>query len=462
MTPDTLLAELETRGITLRRSGDRVMVRDPGQALTPGLRAMVRKHKTALMARLNVPDAGEQLKLTAASNPDPWPRLQVEMLPSDPARDRLGWHLLSDPRSVEFRAADRALCLAIDGGNAAAIAGAQLRFDRALAAVRALAAEILSALQGLEDKSAVSAPSGGGAMDAQSDLNVDHIPAELKALRQWVLWKYKTLPSGKTTKPPYQPAGYFAKSNQPRTWSTFGAVLKVASRFDGIGLCFGADVCGIDLDNCFNDDRTLKPWAADIFNELAVPTYTEISPSGRGLHLLYSGEFPAELRGRSFDLAPHEGAAFYAFPSSRYFTVTGQRFGPVTTVTRVAAIDFAPVAYYINEVFPRERKPQAQPAPQVQMGQGDGDILQSMRSAKNAGKVLALLDGDISGYPSASEADLALCTIIAHYTQDAAQIDRVFRSSGLFRDKWNQRRGVRPGQTYGALTIERALKFVRG
>lgn len=145
MTPDSLVIELETRGITLRRSGDRLMVRDPGRALTPGLRVMVRKHKTALLARLNVPDAGEQLALTSASVPDPWPGLQVETWPADPDCERLVWLLLNDPRCANFYAADRDLCEALDREDAPAIAVAQARFDRALIHARHLATEISNA-----------------------------------------------------------------------------------------------------------------------------------------------------------------------------------------------------------------------------------------------------------------------------------------------------------------------------
>lgn len=147
MIPDTLLTELDTRGITLRRSGDRLMVRDPGQALTPGLRLLIKKHKTALLSRLNVSNAGEQFTLATIVDPAAWPRLQVITWPSDLAHESLLWRLLNDSRCVKFYAADRVLCAALDSGNAAAIVAAQLRFDRALAEARALAAEIQGTLQ---------------------------------------------------------------------------------------------------------------------------------------------------------------------------------------------------------------------------------------------------------------------------------------------------------------------------
>ena len=52
MNPDTLLTELKTRGIALRVAGDRLMVSDPDNGLTPGLRALISRHKPALIERL--------------------------------------------------------------------------------------------------------------------------------------------------------------------------------------------------------------------------------------------------------------------------------------------------------------------------------------------------------------------------------------------------------------------------
>lgn len=295
-------------------------------------------------------------------------------------------------------------------------------------------------------------------------INPNGIPAELKAIRQWIVWKHETR-NGKATKVPYQVNGYHAKSNEPRTWATFEVVMKAAPRFDGIGLCFGGEVVGVDLDGCFNDDRTLKPWADDLLCDdggLAIPTYTELSPSGGGLHLLYFGKLPDDLRGKRFDYAPHVGAEFYGYPSNRYFTVTGQRWGRVTTVTTIEPLDFAPVGYYIRETMPR--KPQAQPtSPQTAQPtrREDDDILLTIGRARNADKALALLKGNAAGYPSASEADAALCAILTHYTRDAAQIDRLYRRSGLYRAKWDVVHSEM-GKTYGQITIDHAIEFATG
>ena len=59
------------------------------------------------------------------------------------------------------------------------------------------------------------------------------------------------------------------------------------------------------------------------------------------------------------------------------------------------------------------------------------------------------------GYSSQSEADMALCSHLAFWTEkDPAQIDRLFRQSGLMRDKWDR---PQAGTTYGAITIQKAI-----
>ncbi len=69
----------------------------------------------------------------------------------------------------------------------------------------------------------------------------------------------------------------------------------------------------------------------------------------------------------------------------------------------------------------------------------DEEVLQLARGARNAAKFEALMSGDTSGYPSPSEADQALISLLAFYSQDPEQLDRLYRGSGLCRPKWLDR-----------------------
>ncbi|MGV8129572.1 MAG: bifunctional DNA primase/polymerase [Methanolinea sp.] len=92
-----------------------------------------------------------------------------------------------------------------------------------------------------------------------------------------------------------------------------------------------------------------------------------------------------------------------------------------------------------------------QPSRNVARGSDDEILSRCLKTSK--GKFKALFEGDISGYSSPSEADLALCTILAMHTRDAGQIDRLFRQSGLNREKWDR-------EDYSGRTIAKALSGV--
>lgn len=88
-------------------------------------------------------------------------------------------------------------------------------------------------------------------------------------------------------------------------------------------------------------------------------------------------------------------------------------------------------------------------------GKDDQTVIERVQQSGKFGK---LFGGDWDGYPSQSEADLALCGELARLTRnDRERIDSIFQQSGLFRDKWNKPHSSN-GRTYGELTIEKALQ----
>ncbi|MGI6384633.1 MAG: phage/plasmid primase, P4 family [bacterium] len=84
-------------------------------------------------------------------------------------------------------------------------------------------------------------------------------------------------------------------------------------------------------------------------------------------------------------------------------------------------------------------------------------VIEKAIAAKNGVAFAKLWEGDISGYPSQSEADLAFCSHLAFWCgRDTAQMDRLFRHSGLYRDKWDR---PQSGSTYGQITLEKAVSL---
>lgn len=157
-----------------------------------------------------------------------------------------------------------------------------------------------------------------------------HVPEELIERPQWVLWRYEVREHGKT-KVPYQCSGWRASSKNPRTWTTYAAVLEAyrdnEPPSDGIGYIFSADdpFVGIDLDHCLNPDGSFKAWAAPIYQKLSAG-YVEISPSGSGLKIWMRGSLPEGKGRRRSGLGDDQKGAVEMYCRRRLFAVTGRRF----------------------------------------------------------------------------------------------------------------------------------------
>lgn len=345
--------------------------------------------------------------------------------------------------------------------------------------------------------------------------NLANIPQALIDYDHWILWRGEdridaTTGKVKLNKIPIDPQTLRnADTTDPTTWGTFDECVTAletaleewetadpaAYRGGGIGYVFDASdpYVGIDLDGCLDTTTgEVAPWAQAYVDALA--SYTEITPSGTGLHVIVEGTLPPKGR--------RKGAVeMYAY--ARFFTMTGwhhmdtphtiearapqlaamwcELFGATVGQTvwlvdmhgTLTNNDKKPWAITAIELSP-EGEPYAlfaetatgwplircevgvlvQTAPTAP-AMSDDLIEQHMMQAGNNAKVKRLGAGTWHPeYASQSEADLAFCIILAFWTQDPVQIDRLFRDSRLLRPKWDEKRGA---QTYGELTIAEAL-----
>ena len=140
------------------------------------------------------------------------------------------------------------------------------------------------------------------------------------------------------SKIPLTPNDEYAKSTDPRTWSDFGWV-KDSTVGAGIGFVFNNDgIFGVDLDNAFDDEGNLKEWASQLL-ALVPATYIEVSPSGKGLHIIGKGSV-----GHGRRIAFHDGC-IEVYDTARYFTMTGKPFGKsklsLSKLDSTAIIEFA-------------------------------------------------------------------------------------------------------------------------
>ena len=285
-----------------------------------------------------------------------------------------------------------------------------------------------------------------------------YVPAELADAPIWLLWKYVDR-DGKPTKEPFQPNGHHAKSNDPSTWSTLAVCTAALARdYDGIGLAFGNDLAGIDLDGCFESDGSMSPWAAAWF-ELCPPTYAELSPSGKGLHLLYIGELPEGLKGKNKRIGPkdnHKGIETYCYPSNKYFTFTGKPYPTGSAPAALARVTPDQFIALRDAIYPPAAvKPVQSAKPAQPIALDDQALIDKALSAANGAKFAALWRGDTSAYGGDdSIADAAMCEMLAYwFGGDAARIERLWLSSGLQRDKLQR-------ADYRKMTIDFALSKV--
>lgn len=253
------------------------------------------------------------------------------------------------------------------------------------------------------------------------------VPADLRERPQWVIWRIETRDS-KPTKVPYRADGKGkARSTDPKTWCAFEDVVLAAEftpNVDGIGYVFSADdpYVGIDLDAGLSEsDR------ADIMARLN--SYSETSPSGKAAHVLVAASMNGHPRNR--------GGGLEIYEKERFFTVTGRHISttPATIEERQEQLD-----YVLQRYLPAPPTAETVNRPAVPVPLDDRDLIDRALAAKNGTDFQALLDGRWEGrYTSQSEADLAFCGMLAFWTgRDPDRIDRIFRSSGLYRDKWER------------------------
>jgi predicted P-loop ATPase len=281
----------------------------------------------------------------------------------------------------------------------------------------------------------------------------ENIPAVLKELPQYVCWRgaWQEDKQKHSKQPINSKSGQLASSTDPATWSTFDQAVERyrthPGRVDGIGfvLTEGDPIVGVDVDHCV-DDGQISQEVAEIISDLN--TYAEISPSGTGIRIFAKGKLPPEGRKRG---------NFEAYDDARFLTVTGHRVpgAPETVNECQEAID-AFHAKYIAK--PKKEQSALRPATPGAVPLDAQAILDKAFRAKNGGKIRSLYEGSTADHGGDhSVADMALCSSLAFWTgNNRALLDSIFRSSGLYRDKWDERH-YSGGETYGEHTISEAI-----
>lgn len=278
---------------------------------------------------------------------------------------------------------------------------------------------------------------------------LSNIPDELKQLNNWCVWKFEKR-NGKRTKIPFNAeTGEFAKSNDKRTWSSYETAVN-AEGVDGIGFFFEPPYLGIDIDDIDDDLHRFKQGdkldnIVSEFNE-AFKSYTEVSPSGNGLHIIVKGKIPGSRRRKG---------NIEMYDSGRFFTMTGKTIGKYKDVTEVSEQVFKTIyeKYLPNNTV---KYPTTNNYQQNIHNLSEIDVINEIYKSKQAKLFDDLMKGNYEPYyTSHSEADMALANILAFWcARDYTQMDSIFRQSNLYRDKWDEKR---KNSTYGEQTLFKAI-----
>ncbi len=268
-------------------------------------------------------------------------------------------------------------------------------------------------------------------------------PYDLKTLN-WCTWEWQyDKHTKKWKKPPYSHDGKPLHVDSPDEWCSYTDVAQYEQK--GFLLTKGSTLCVLDLDDCRNPiTEEIAGWAWKIIE--ALQGYTEISPSGTGVHIVVYGEKPENSRSRFY----LDGHKVEVYDSNRYITFTGKvvdfyfviRNGQDWIEENVPTKTVAPKDFSLSGNL-------ASDVPELELS--DSQIVQKLSSFAYGEEFKKLYRGDWEGdYPSQSEADLALCWYLAFMTKDEERINRIFRNSGLYRSKWDR-------SDYSTWTIDKAL-----
>jgi putative DNA primase/helicase len=294
---------------------------------------------------------------------------------------------------------------------------------------------------------------------------IENIPPELRERKICVVWRWVfSREKNKYDKPPVCPyTGHDIDATDPANWMMLEdarAATEKNRALSGVGIALGAKdnrvgIVGIDLDNCLDEWDQPNEEAAKIVRDLN--SYTERTPSGKGLRVLIWGDKP----GAKCRTSKRPGIEIYEH--ERYLTVTGRHLEktPTAIARRQAELE----ALYF-ETFPDEKQPAAsKPDPLEQTvrltATTDDEIVEKARqNEKNGTAFSALFDqGDTSAHAGDdSAADLALCNYLAFwFNKDAARMERAFSASALGqREKWKNR------EDYRKATIDAAIAGLSG
>lgn len=274
----------------------------------------------------------------------------------------------------------------------------------------------------------------------------EKLPSTLKSNALFCLWKYEER-SGKQTKVPYRANGKRADPSSKGAFTSFEAVLNAKNGYDGIGMGIFDGYCAVDIDHCVVDGK-LSELAKDVV--ATMNSYAELSPSRSGVRIIFKAEDLSYDKTRYYINNRRLGLEVYVSGyTNKFVTLTGNAICENDIAERGTELLTILEKYMV--------KPQAEALMLSAPGSylSDDSVIGKASSSKQGDKFKTLWSGTVPEGKSHSEADQALCSILAFWCGgDTDQMDRLFRRSGLMREKWER-------EDYRTATLKNAVAMTK-
>lgn len=248
-----------------------------------------------------------------------------------------------------------------------------------------------------------------------------YIPETMKRLDNWVVWRKEG--EGHYKKVPYDPrTGRRANPTKGCcNYDDASAYYEYSGKYDGIGFVF-TNECGltfIDLDNCINEDGTESALAQEM-QELFKDCYIELSQSERGLHIVCAGTVPRTIKTKEIEV----------YSNARYMAMTGNAINAQEPHRAQKQLDLIFDRFAAEKA---ENEPYSAPQGHIYECTIDAAaLIEVISHSKQGAKWKKLHEGDITGYPSRSEAVLAYTAITNYYAGGRPELVKaVFAQSGF-------------------------------
>lgn len=300
----------------------------------------------------------------------------------------------------------------------------------------------------------------GTTSNGRAPVNFVNIPADLKASCRFCVWKMEKGKgrSARLTKVPYDPAtGRKAQSNNAATFSDFNTVIKTYAMggYDGIGIRVDNGIGAFDIDHCIREDGSLNDVAASVLG-IFKDAYVERSPSGTGLRGFFhvDADFNFDktiyyINNRTLGLE-----VYLAGATNRFVTVTGNKYREGTVPMDMPALQtlLDTLMKRMSQVVNTHIEPCSYLS--------DQEVLEHAGKSANGERFMDYYEGNWQKYfNNQSDADMGFLSMLAFWCGcDEEQIDRIFRTSGMMRPKWDRQQA---GTTYGAISIRNAVSTCR-